>query len=285
MEFKAKDRRLEGETLLRQCQLAELYILDVFVEICEKYNLRYFLDAGTLLGAARHSGFIPWDDDIDVGMPRVDLKRFLEVAPKELPETLFVTPNEEYEDVGSIYKIRERTSFFCDINTNSQEPCGLYIDIFPYEEVPYLPDKIGRPLTQLCKEAFLNAWIHRRLHHRTIAGIFDSFVKALIWTSLYYLTRSAFALLKACCHKVWRYTPGVFYNTYHSGFEAEDVYPLGFVKFEGKQYRAPRNVDNHLTHFYGNWRELPPPEKRQWHASIICTTQAPDAPWACKYKA
>lgn len=282
MEFKAKDRRLEGDTLLRQCQLAELYILDVFVEICEKYDLKYFLDAGTLLGAVRHGGFIPWDDDIDVGMPREDLKKFLEVAPKELPETLFVTPNKDYEDVGSIYKIRDRTSFFCDIHTNSQEPCGVYIDIFPYEEIPLLPDWFGRPLTQLCRDAFLNAWIHRRLHHRTIVGVFVSGIKASVWTSLYYLSRGIFALFGLFCHKVWRYTPGAFYNTYHSGFEAKDVFPLKPIAFEDKQYLAPCNVDNHLAHFYGDWRKLPPEEKREWHASIICPTQAPNAPWARK---
>lgn len=285
MEFKAKDRRLEGETLLRQCQLAELYILDVFVEICEKYDLKYFLDAGTLLGAARHGGFIPWDDDIDVGMPRKDYDRFLKLATKALPPNLLVTPSDEYEGIGSFAKIYDRSSFFCERESSAQEPCGIFIDIFPYEEIPKLPDCIGRPLIRLCNMAFINVRVHRRLHHRTILGIFLSGIKALVWNLIYLATRATFSLLKLFCHRVWRYTPGASFWTYHAGFEKRDLFPFGKVEFEGKAYSSPRNIDVHLTHFYGDWRTPPPPEKRVWHhASVISLTQAPDAPWAREYQ-
>lgn len=279
MEFKAKDRRLEGETLLRQCQLAELYILDVFVEICEKHNLQYFLDAGTLLGAARHGGFIPWDDDIDVGMPREDYDRFLKLAADALPENLLVTPSKEYEGVGSFAKIYDRSSFFCERESCAQEPCGIFIDIFPYEEIPLLPARIGRPLALLCNTAFINVRVHRRLHHRTISGIFLSGLKALVWNSIYIITRLIYASLKLFRPRVWRYTPGTLFSVYHDGFESGDLFPLGSIAFEGSQYSAPRNVEVQLTHFYGDWRELPPEEKRLWHASIICPSEAPNAPW------
>lgn len=285
MEFKAKDRRLEGETLLRQCQLAELYILDVFVEICEKYNLRYFLDAGTLLGAARHGGFIPWDDDIDVGMPREDYDRFLKIAAKVLPDNLLVTPSKEYEGVGSFAKIYDRSSFFCERDSCAQEPCGIFIDIFPYEEIPHLPARIGRPLARLCNSAFINVRVHRRLHHRTITGIFVSWLKAVVWNSIYLATHLAFSVLKLFRHRVWRYTPGTSFWTYHDGFEYDDLFPLGTVEFEGKSYSSPHDVNVQLAHFYGDWRTPPSLEKRVWHhASVISLERAPESPWARPYK-
>ena len=70
---------------LRQLQLYELNLLKTFADICEKNNLRYYMIGGTILGAVRHKGFIPWDDDIDIGMPREDYIRFLEIAQKSLP--------------------------------------------------------------------------------------------------------------------------------------------------------------------------------------------------------
>ena len=85
-----KDRRKEGETILRQAQLVQLHLLYVLDAICKKYNLRYFLCGGTLLGAIRHHGFIPWDDDLDVTLPEEDYWKFLEIAPEELPEDVTV---------------------------------------------------------------------------------------------------------------------------------------------------------------------------------------------------
>lgn len=73
-------------TELRDLQLVELDILKEFLRICKKYNLRYYALGGTLLGAVRHKGFIPWDDDVDIGMPRPDFIRFGEIAKKEFPQ-------------------------------------------------------------------------------------------------------------------------------------------------------------------------------------------------------
>ena len=75
---------------LRACQLKQLSILKEVDRICRKHKLSYWLDGGTLLGAMRHGGFIPWDDDIDIGMTLEDMQAFMKVAPSELPDTLFL---------------------------------------------------------------------------------------------------------------------------------------------------------------------------------------------------
>ncbi len=83
------DRREEGKDALEQAHLVMLRILLVFDRICKAHNLEYWLDWGTLLGAVRHKGFIPWDDDLDVAMMPEDFKAFCKIAARELPEDMF----------------------------------------------------------------------------------------------------------------------------------------------------------------------------------------------------
>ena len=91
---------------LRACQLKQLAILEEIDKICKRHKIEYWLDGGTLLGAVRHGGFIPWDDDIDIGMSLEDEKRFEEIAPKELPDWLYLqTPQ---SDRGSPPAARKR---------------------------------------------------------------------------------------------------------------------------------------------------------------------------------
>ena len=76
--------------VLRKLQLAELEVFKDFIKICDENGLSYFLFAGCAIGVERHKGFIPWDDDIDIGMPREDYKKFLQIAKNELPDHLFL---------------------------------------------------------------------------------------------------------------------------------------------------------------------------------------------------
>ena len=96
------------KTQLRACQLKQLSILEVIDGICQKHHIDYWLDGGSLLGAVRHGGFIPWDDDIDIGMTLEGLQKFIQVAPAELPDHLFLqTPESDPTSKEPITKIRE----------------------------------------------------------------------------------------------------------------------------------------------------------------------------------
>lgn len=285
MKFLSADKRLEGEGLKEQVCLAELYLLDVFVEICKEYNLKYFLDSGTLLGAVRHQGFIPWDDDIDVGMPVDDFKRFLAIAPQVLPRSIMVEqPSFFWGRPESFAKLRDRASFFCEKTTNVQSPCGIYIDIFPFEQYPQSPRWLVRRLTRCASSANASFKVYLSAVYHSPMGLLIAAMKSAIWKFILRACIVGMRLLRRASRTKWRYCAGIGFAE-QFGIDDHDMFPLSQVVFCGKEYSAPHNSDAMLRAYYGDWRTLPPPEKRQWHASIICPTQAPDAPWARPYVA
>lgn len=124
-------------TELRELQLVELDILKEFLRICEKYHLRYYALGGTLLGAVRHEGFIPWDDDVDIGMPRPDFIRFEEIAKKEFPDyihyrTYKETPGYRYY----VPRLTDSRVTVIDSSAAVEQEKEAWIDIFPLDGMP-----------------------------------------------------------------------------------------------------------------------------------------------------
>lgn len=285
MKFKAIDRRTEGDSVLRQCQLAELYILDVFVEICKELGLRYYLDSGTLLGAVRHKGFIPWDDDIDVCMPLTDFKVFLKRAKECLPDNLLLeAPSFFLGRPETFAKLYDRCSFFCEKNTKVQSPCGFYIDIFPIEKFPQTPSWLMKKLSSWGTVARYSFESYLKFNYTSAWSLFVAAGKAFVWHQMCHMMSLIVRFFGLFSRKKWRYCQGLGFVC-QLGIEEKDLFPLSMVTFEGKEYSAPHNPEMLLETYYGDWRTLPPPEKRQWHASIICPTQAPNALWARQYRA
>lgn len=284
MEFTARDRRLEGDTPLRRCQLTQLYLLDVFVEICDKYGLQYWLDSGTLIGAMRHNGFIPWDDDLDVGMPIKDYKKFLMIAKTELPEgVLLQTPKTIPGAAGPTARLRDRYSFYCEPDTNVKLPCGIFIDIFSYVDFPKLPLQITRTLVQWCFGSWMSEYVYRTRPHGSIMGMVLSTCKAFAWRILYIASQCCFRFAVLCSPKVLKFSPEMGWG-YYPGFDKNVIFPLKTHEFEGRMYSIPHRTDEFLTVKYGDWRTPPPESERKGHHhSIILATQAPKAPWALPY--
>lgn len=248
------DNRLSGDTSLRQAQLVMLRLLKIFDFICRKNNLIYWLEGGTLLGAVRHKGFIPWDDDLDVMMPRPDYDRFMEIAKEELPFDIYHDTRDEFQ------RLRDRFSKRVD---EGAEPdlhfISIYIDIFPAKKFPYMR-KV------LCRVRML-------IPPYRAPGIYKDFplkkkIKRVIAGILHYiLTYSGLQfVIKGLCligaKKYWSYDLAI---TWHYHFNDEWIFPLSTLQFEDEKFPVPGNYTAVLTHQFGNYMEPPPISERNHH--------------------
>lgn len=146
-----------------------LDMLEEFIRICEKHNLRYCLDGGSVIGAIRHKGFIPWDDDIDISLPRQDFHRFLEIAQKELKAPYFLqygtTDPEHYQAYACIRNTQ--TSAIDELWTrNGKRFCmGIGLDVFPFDYVPAKTEDLKGLLWR--NKQFLRIYLHVFSHTLT----------------------------------------------------------------------------------------------------------------------
>ncbi len=250
---------------LRKCQMKQLGILEEVDRICKKHGLRYWLDSGTLLGAVRHGGFIPWDDDIDLGMTAEELQRFIEVAPAELPKHLFLqTPQNEPDAKEPIVKIRDLNSLYIEagdtFNVDYQK--GLYIDIFPFVDFPTVPRKWSR---KMCRGMGVSRAILHKQHYyslRSFAEFFYFGAKFAIFRTLWALTCLVRPKGKYIAFALENNTNGFMHTK-------EVVFPLSTIMFEGKEFAAPADPHAYLSDLFGNYMEIPPEDKRIVHATYI----------------
>ena len=133
----------------------QLEMLDEVERICKKYGLKYFADSGTLIGAVRHQGYIPWDDDIDLAMLREDYETFLKVAPGELKEHLVLqTPYREKNYLRAHAQLRNSRTTGCSReDRKAGYNCGIFIDIFPLDAMPE-----GRVLSRIWAFSIQTLW-------------------------------------------------------------------------------------------------------------------------------
>ncbi len=258
---------------LRDAQMLMVDVLKDVHELCEKHGIKYFLDAGTLIGAVRHKGFIPWDDDIDIGMIREEYNKFLEIAPKELPKHLFLQTfetDEYYNVYPTPCKVRYNNTLFLEDGTeeNYKMHNGIFIDVFPYDSLPKLKItyKIQRTLSYNILKSF------KRL--RDIPDYLS--FKNKITFSFYKLVVKMFPNKRRLqffnCLVKWNDPEsdymGYGVDTYWSEYiyKKEDYFDLVKLEFEGQHFYAPKNYDAILTQLYGDYMTMPKEEDRVWHA-------------------
>ena len=251
------------DTVLRKMQLR---ILDILVEIdkvCRKHDLKYWIDFGTLLGAVRHGGFIPWDDDLDIAMPTEDYKRFIEIAPLELPKTLFVqTKVTDPSYRSTLCKVRDTRSFFItqyeDFTRDYHK--GLYVDVF--EVVPY-------PKVAKKTQKTIMRWLKKTYFFKTVKQ--DVNFKNLLATITFPIIKAAFNLAwgAACLKPKTKLGYEKHFSPYGNSYDKSMVFPLSEIQFEGKNFMAPNDPDRYLTSIYGDYMKIPPREKRITHIIYV----------------
>ena len=248
---------------LAAIQQKELSILSAIHEICERNNIDYWLDGGTCLGAVRHGGFIPWDDDIDIAMRKEDLPRFAEAAKRELPEGLFLQTEEtDPTDPHPMMKIRDTNSLLVEYNDDFSKPYqkGLYVDVFPMVPYPNISRKLCRQIAKGYCRAYNIMRKPQRISLRAVAEY--------IWFGA---KRSYFYLLWRILHATRK--KDFFSNVlnqcgYGIMHRKENIFPTKPITFNGKIFRGPANPDAYLTEIYGNYMQLPPKDKRKGHSAF-----------------
>lgn len=256
---------------IEELKRVEYDLLKKFVSVCDDNNLKYFLLGGTLLGAVRHKGFIPWDDDIDVGMPRKDYEKFIKIAPSQLPEYIFLQTNEtDSEYPQNFAKLRNCNTTFIESSVkNLKINHGIYIDIFPLDAFPN--NKLRQKII-LFKSKLLSLRISELYTIKKTNNIKNTRNKLIVnLMKIFY--PSPYDAVKAK-EKLNRNYENVKtdYLVNFSGAWGEREISLSKwfdetvkLQFENDMFCCPKNYDEYLKQIYGDYLQLPPPEQRVTH--------------------
>lgn len=256
-------RNIEVEEL-KQIQLDILNFVDVF---CKKNNLRYFLAYGTLLGAVRHKGYIPWDDDIDILMFREDYEKFV-MTFKDSRYKVFATEvNPKYP--YPFAKVGDTKTYF-EEEIKDVIDTGVNIDVFPLD---YLPEDKVQSITKR-RNILQKIWIAKRLPRLKRRGFLKNAVLAISQSLLaVFPVRFIVKKMEDNAQKYNLKESSVCGNIAY-GYDP-DVYPSSDFKevielpFEQYMFPCPKEYDNVLTVMYGDYMKLPPKEKQVSHHHFI----------------
>ncbi len=261
----------EGSMLRRQ-QMRMLEILLEVDRICKKHDIPYWLSSGTLIGAMRHDGFIPWDDDLDIEMLRSDYLRLMEVLPKELPDWLALQSHDTDPNYFYFYaKVRDRRSRMLEQNGYDRlwKEQGIYIDIFPMEQHPIwlhkLTEKTVGHMYKIWRTSTDDAKAIKQVRR-----IFDLNNKVIFPFLRLFTPRSSLHTPHSTLH-----TPHSTLITsgmgipFHNPRYMDEIFPLATHVFEGYQLPVPGHADAHLRHIFGDYMQLPNLEKLALHVGKL----------------
>ena len=275
MKKARKEDKMNNTPLsLEEVKKIEFHILSEFASFCDTNNLKYYLGYGTLLGAVRHKGFIPWDDDIDVLMPRPDYDKFIKLTGYNP-----IKPNLEtrlYRDCShpNIYpfaKVVDSSTIVYEKGKAKKNISGLWIDIFPLDGYPE-----DRTAAQNLFNKYKTLRNFQDLATTCPMVVKQSIVKKIVKTIFIAPFVKLYGINKICrkidllaqtyscaeCDKVADFTWGDNIDSYLLKTELE---PSVEVEFEGRNFKATAGWKQYLERLYGDWTQLPPENQRIPH--------------------
>ncbi len=261
MLLNLQEETRDGYTIsaeMKKVWQVEIDIMLKILEVCKKHNLRCWLDSGTLLGAVRHKGFIPWDDDIDLTMPRADYDKLCAIADKEFQHPYFFQTT--FTDTGYITgHAQVRNSLTTTLGEGDERRpfnCGIPVDIFVLDAVPEtkVMQFLQRTATMILKKTIRASFTPVSEQKKTGKKILSFFSKGLYSVLPYRTAFRWFESLFRCVstEKTSRIAPLSFRYTLRSFvFQKEYFSDTVYLEFEGMQVPVPANYHEVLVHSYG----------------------------------
>ncbi len=264
---------------LRDLQLCELEVLKEVVKFCEKNHLTYYISGGTYLGAVRHHGFIPWDDDVDIAMPRSDYERFLSLKDKFEKQSNFKINNYQFTDDYIFYPTRVVNEKIKVKSTSAKEDqiWSAWVDVFPLDGLPKNPllrwfhkmNLLEKRL--LLKYSCFNEVVNLHDKHRNIIERFFIFIGKHVNFEKYLNTKKRLDKLDKTLKK-YSDKDSLFYMNYMGAYKFKSImekslfYGEGaYYDFEGLKLFGPKNYDLYLTRIYGDYMKIPSKEEQNKH--------------------
>lgn len=252
---------------LAQLKIIETEMLDYLHALCEENGITYFMDSGTLLGAVRHKGFIPWDDDIDLVLPRADYAKLIEIVNAQNGRYK-VLCNET--DAGYCYTFGKLIDTYTSLNEETAidiENLGVYIDLFPLDHLPdgTLARRIFHEHLWIARyfwgASVINnpEWMKKGIKNKLVSW----YAKKRGWR---HWVNKVNKIVLTRKYKNSRYMANIVgTNNRYRCVEASVFQEKIKLEFEGRFFYAPKEYDAYLTNLYGDYRKLPPKEKQVTH--------------------
>ena len=256
---------------MNKSQQKQFEILCEVDRVCKKCDIDYSLDAGTLLGAVRHKGFIPWDDDIDIFMFRKDYEKFKKIVSDEISDKYFFQDYTTDENFGFVFgKVRIKNTKYTErINKKAKAKDGIFIDIFPIDNVS---DDSKEAQRNFMKVVILRIMLLLKKGYIVDANTFLKKVEKIILKVM-----SLFISSKRIIKKINKITNKYndieteyvanFATTYFNKnkYKKEWLIKKCELDFEGRKFLCIKNYDKYLKYLYNDYMKLPPKEKRITH--------------------
>lgn len=257
---------------LRDIQLQLTDMLKVFHDFCETESLQYFAVGGTALGAARHHGFIPWDDDIDIGMPRPDYERFTAIFNNTNKNKRYILEKNDSADPYFLYPFAKLYDTQTTLIENLRHPLkrGIFIDIYPFDGAGNSKTDSLSLLRRIKFLLFLrNMRVirivgKRKFYKNALLFFFQSFPRFLL------NEKKVAKKINVLC-QTFQYESSSYISNFVGAWGEKEIIPKKefgkpvLYPFENIHIYCPENVDAYLSHIYGDWRTPPPKEKQITH--------------------
>ena len=270
---------------IRELQLCELETLREILKICEENNLRYFMMGGTFLGAVRHNGFIPWDDDIDIGMPREDYEKFLEIAHKNLKGNYTVDYFKFSQDKQNyisnyIPKIQNNKFMLKNNTAEISREIPSWIDVFPLDGMPNNKIKMNihkfnllyRRLMLKYSEfsKIVNQDIKGRPIHEKILMYIGKVINFEKFLDTYKCLEKLDKTMRKYKYEDYKYVVNIMGDDKYKEMFHKKIYDeIEEYKFEGIMLKGPKDYDYVLKQLYGDYMKIPKKEEQNKHNSEI----------------